>query len=130
MANAYNRSLTPVRFNGDNLRYCGLQNGNVASILSDLLIGKACGVTYPFKIPPNARAKSATGKVGANPNMTMLRPVPAMPVRRIGFRPTRSLSLPQNILAKNSAIAKAEVIIPAYMVIWRSSLVILNDFTM
>jgi hypothetical protein len=122
-----------MRFNGDNFGYCGLQNSYVASILSDSLIGNVLvqvALTYPFNIPPNARATSATGRVGANPNMTMLTPVPARPVRRIGFRPTRSLNLPQNILARNSAIAKAEVTIPAYMAIWRSSLVILNDFTM
>ena len=64
---------------------------------------------YPFRRPPRARAKSATGKLDERPNNSMLNPVPAMPVSRIGFRPILSLSRPHRKPVENSAIAKAEV---------------------
>lgn len=69
--------------------------------------------TYPLRSPPNARASSATGKLGAKPKINILNAVPASPVRRTGFRPILSLSLPHATPDENSAKAKADVTMPA-----------------
>lgn len=90
--------------------------------IADLLA--SWGPTYPFKSPPNARASSATGKLGANPKINMLSAVPASPVRSTGFRPILSLSLPHATPDENSAKANADVTIPAYTEISESFLVI------
>ena len=85
--------------------------------------------TYPFNKPPKVRASNATGRLLANPKTSILSPVPAKPVSRTGLRPILSLSHPQNMLARNSAIAKAEVTMPAYIEICFSLSVILKEST-
>ena len=69
---------------------------------------------YPFKSPPSALASSATGRLGANPKINMLKEVPASPVSRTGFRPILSLNLPHGTPEENSANANADVTMPAY----------------
>lgn len=86
--------------------------------------------TDPFNNPPIVRASKATGRLLANPKTNMLIPVPASPVSKTGFRPTLSLSHPQKMLAENSAIANAEVTMPAYIEICFSSSVIPKVLTM
>lgn len=86
--------------------------------------------THPFNSPPMALANRATQRFGAKPNMSILTPVPANPVRRTGFLPNLSLIRPQMTPVENSAIAKAEVTIPAYIAMLFSSLVIWKDETM
>lgn len=73
--------------------------------------------TYPLSTPPNARASSATCKFGARPKIIMLSAVPASPTSRTSLRPTLSLSLPHRTPDKNSAKAKADVTVPAYIAI-------------
>lgn len=62
--------------------------------------------------------------------MSMLKAVPASPVRRTGFRPILSLNRPQATPDENSAKAKADVTIPQYMNIWASLLVMWKSLTM
>lgn len=120
-------------FDGDHFSNSGLKNSDI-SRKEDLLtmvhrLTTEALQTYPFKSPPKARANNATGKLGANPKINMLSAVPAKPVKRTGFRPILSDNLPQATPEENSAKAKADVTIPAY--IGRSSglLVILKSFT-
>lgn len=68
---------------------------------------------YPFKRPPIALAKRATGRLSAKPKISALIAVPRRPIRRIGFRPNLSLSLPHMTPVENSASVKAEVTMPA-----------------
>jgi len=115
------------------LRNRGLKDANIAREAQASVFGRARVrprwkvSPYPFSNPPKARPSNATGRLGAKPNISMLSAVPASPVIKTGFRPTRSLSLPQITPVENSANAKAEVTMPAYIAIWRLSSVILKD---
>lgn len=63
--------------------------------------------------PPNALPTKATQKLGANPTISMDSIVPAHPISKTGFRPTRSERHPQNMPVKLSAKLKAEMKRPA-----------------
>lgn len=93
----------------------GRENDANVSVTRQSLQGVIVGVpkTNPFSKPPNVLASNATGRLLANPKISMLIPVPASPVSRTGLRPILSLSQPQNMLAENSAMANADVTIPA-----------------
>lgn len=101
-------------FDGDDFAYSGQNHANVAMTrqLGYKIRGRTGTATYPFKKPPKARANKAMGRLDAKPNISILSPVPARPVSRIGLRPTLSLSHPQKMLAENSAMAKMEVTSP------------------
>lgn len=103
-----------MSFNSDDFAYSRQNHANVAVPRQLQLKFERCHklAAYPFRKPPKARANKAIGRFGAKPNMSILIPVPARPVSRIGFRPTLSLSHPQKMLAENSAIAKIEVTSP------------------
>ena len=77
--------------------------------------------TYPFKSPPSARARRATGKFGANPNTSILSAMPASPVWSTCLRSILSLRRPHAIPEKKSAKANADVTMPAYTEILDSS---------
>lgn len=126
---------TLMILHGHNLSYGSLQHPNISTHLSasrfpDALVHSSTRNPHPFKSPPKARPSRAIGKFGAKPKTSMLRHVPASPVRRTGFRPTRSLNLPHTTPVENSAKANAEVTRPAYIEIWRSSDVTLKDWIM
>ena len=115
-----------------NLSYGSLQHPDISTRVSASRFPKTLSNSsmknpHPFKSPPKARPSRAIGKFGAKPKTSMLRHVPANPVRRTGFLPTRSLNLPQTTPVENSANANAEVTKPTYIEIWRSSDVTLND---
>jgi hypothetical protein len=123
--------LTLVFFDCDHFCNCGLENTDVPTRKAPLAKryhpGQTLLPTHPFNSPPRARARSATGRLGAKPNTNMLSAVPARPVRRTGFRPILSLNLPHGTPDENSAKANAEVTIPAYTGIFASSLVMLKS---
>jgi hypothetical protein len=116
-------ALTLVLLDCHHFRDCGLQNTDVSKRMGWLELGPQLHLTasvhdpgtstYPFKSPPSARANNATGRLGANPKISILSAVPASPVIKTGFRPILSLSLPHTTPDENSANANADVTIPA-----------------
>ncbi|CAG8961960.1 hypothetical protein HYFRA_00013740 [Hymenoscyphus fraxineus] len=103
---------------GNHFSDSGLKNSDVSGKklkLATMIPAAQSFDTYPLSSPPKALAIKATGRLGAKPKINMLSAVPAKPVKSTGFRPILSDNLPQATPEENSAKAKAEVTIPAYI---------------
>ena len=102
-------------FDRDNLAKGSLDDSHIAEMSRKLRVQATIPGfmgPYPLSSPPRARPTSATGKLGANPNTSILSAVPANPERSTGFLPTLSLNQPQKKPDENSAKVNEEVTNP------------------